>query len=176
MRAAPLLIIAAAATTACASEPFVCPEPALSLRNPRNVICEEFHTPSAACPDEREPPTWAACSACTQIAQADCLVTVGCRPLYDNCVLFDEVCRGDRAFIGCVGVDRGGPVPGPCESLDATDCSTREDCAAWFQPHGSCTDEVPEPEPDRDPFYQPNNGTCVMVFWACLAEPSEPIV
>ena len=35
-------------------------------------------------------------------------------------------------------------------------------------------EDVPDPEPR--PFYQPNNGTCVLSFWGCRAEPTSPIV
>jgi len=166
------LLLTAWLVAACAEEPFRCPEPRVSLRNPNTLVCEQFHVPSAACPDESDPPTWATCNACAQIAtQSDCLAATGCRATYDSCYLFDEPCLGGRVYVGCVGVDRAGPVAGACEDLDADGCSSRDDCAGWFQHHPTCNQETPEPRP----FYQPQNGTCVLVFWGCLAEPSSPI-
>lgn len=169
------LVGALVAVAACADEGAGCPEPALSLRNPRTLMCESFHVPSAVCPDEFEPPTWASCGSCAELHfdQVACLAAAGCRPAYDSCVLLDEPCIGGRVFVGCYGVDRGGPVTGACEDLDAVDCSTRDDCAAWFQHNATCG-ETPEPEPPS-PFYQPHNGTCVLSFRACAVEPTSPI-
>jgi hypothetical protein len=165
--------IAFAGLAACEDDAFVCPDPPLSLRNPRTLLCETFHAPSAACPDELEPPTYASCGACSAFMwdQAGCLAAPGCRPAYDNCVLIGEVCIGGRAFVGCYGVDRAGPVAGTCDDLDARDCSTRDDCAAWYQHNANCGDPAPEPRP----FYQPQNGTCTLYFWGCRAEPTSPI-
>lgn len=158
---------------ACAEEPFRCPEPRISLRNPNTLVCEAFHVPSMACPDEPDPPTWAACSACAQLQdQAECLAAPGCRATYDNCYLFDEPCLKERVYLGCVGVDRAGPVAGACEDLGADACSSRDDCAAWHQHHPTCNQTPDEPRPM---LFQPQNGTCVMVFWGCLAEPVSPI-
>jgi hypothetical protein len=159
---------------ACAEEPFRCPEPRIALRNPFTNSCEQFHVPSMVCPDEREPPTWAACNACTDISsQTECLATAGCRATYDNCYLLDEPCINLRVFVGCVGVDRAGPVAGACDALDADGCSSRDDCAAWFQHHPTCNQEDP-PEP-RPELFQPQNGTCVLQFWGCRVEPTGPL-
>lgn len=166
------LVVIAAGVVACIDEPFRCPEPRISLRNPTTLVCEPFHVPSPTCPDESEPPTWATCNACSNIAtQAECLAAAGCRATYDNCYLFDEPCIGGRVYVGCVGVDRAGPVAGACEDLDANDCSSRDDCAAWYQHHPTCNLDPDEPRPYR----QPQNGTCVLVFWGCRAEPASPI-
>jgi hypothetical protein len=168
-----VLAVALAFVAACEDDVFVCPDPPLSLRNPRTLLCESFHAPSAACPDELEPPTWATCGSCGAFTwdQAGCLAAPGCRPAYDNCVLIGELCIGDRAFVGCYGVDHAGPVAGACDDFDARDCSTRDDCAAWYQHNADCGSPDPEPRP----FYQPQNGTCVLSFWGCRAEPTSPI-
>lgn len=174
-RPAPVVVAAVVAVVAaCADEPFRCPEPRIALRNPTTLTCEQFHVPSAACPDELEPPTWAGCNACADIdVQSECLATPGCRATYDSCHLLDEPCLGGRVFIGCVGVDRAGPVEGTCDGMDAQDCSSRDDCAGWYRHHPTCNQEDP-PDP-RPSFFQPQNGTCVMVFWGCLDEPTTPI-
>ncbi|MBZ0234955.1 MAG: hypothetical protein K8M05_21685 [Deltaproteobacteria bacterium] len=165
-----LLVVAA-----CADEPFRCPEPRIAIRNPRTLTCEQFHVPSPTCPDEPEPPTWAACGACADLDQVECLETPGCRATYDRCHLLDEPCLGGRVFVGCVGVDRAGPVAGACEGFDAQDCSSRDDCAAWFQHHPTCDQESPPIDMEPLPFFQPQNGTCVLVFSSCLPEPTAPI-
>ncbi|HUQ07158.1 MAG TPA: hypothetical protein VM261_31925 [Kofleriaceae bacterium] len=158
---------------ACADEPFRCPEPRVSLRNPNTLVCEAFHVPSTVCPDESDPPTWATCNACAQVTtQADCLAAPGCRAAYDSCYLLDEPCLGGRVYVGCVGVDRAGPEPGACEDLDADGCSSRDDCAAWMRHHPTCNQMPDEPRPT---FHQPQNGTCVLVFSSCRVEPTTPV-
>ena len=149
-----------------------CPEPALALRDPRTLGCEEWHVPSAVCPDEPAPPTWAACGACTAVRDpAACLAEPGCRGAYDACLLdASEVCRA-TTFV-CVGVDRAGPVAGACADLDAVACSSRDDCIAWYQRHPTCGEQDEEPEPR--PHYQPNQGSCALSFLACADEATAP--
>ncbi len=173
VRAALLLIaVAALATMACDEGAAAgCPDPPLRLRNPRTMLCEALHPPSITCPDQPEPPTWAACGACTAIRdQASCLATPGCRAAYDTCLLFDDECYLGGGF-GCFGVDRGGPVAGACETLDAADCSSRDDCAAWYQRRLTCTEE----DPEERPYVQPQNGTCAVEFANCAVEPAAPL-
>jgi hypothetical protein len=161
---------------ACIDHGFRCPEPRIALRNPNTLVCEQFHVPSMTCPDELDPPTWASCNACSLVAtQAECLATPGCRTAYDSCYLLDEPCLGGRVYVGCVGVDRAGPVAGTCEELDAAGCSSRDDCAAWMKHHPTCNQTPDEPDEPRPSFYQPQNGTCVLVFWGCRVEPTSPI-
>lgn len=149
-----------------------CPEPEVRLRNPENLVCEQWHVPSPTCPDQAEPPTWPSCAdPCVVIRdEGTCLDQAGCRPAYDDCILFDEPCygEGNLGFIGCFGVDLAGPVAGDCATLDAQDCSSREDCAAWFHRGPTC--------PPGDPYlWQPDGEKCVLAFASCAAEPPAPL-
>jgi hypothetical protein len=97
------------------------------------------------CPGQDGPeiPNWAPCdSACTGLAEQACLATSGCHATYQSTPV-------GTSFWTCDSVAPAGGATGTCATLDAEDCSTRDDCTATFSEGGSiggfssCAPEVP---------------------------------
>jgi len=143
----------------------ICPqgdqEPGLDLGlvNPYTLVCESFggggcgafasDTPAES--DALAPlPSWGSCaSSCIGLTESQCIATPACRTAYDHACLFtDGPCPALTPFLGCYPVDTTGPVQGPCEGLDAWECSRHDDCLATYSPDIGFRQCAPELVPE----------------------------
>ncbi len=116
------------------------------LVDPNTLACTEFGFGGTCglcgpCPEPLPPiPSWGACqSQCTGLSEIACDQTAGCRTTYDhNCLLGEGDCIAFQAFLGCFAIDNTGPALGPCEGLDAFECSRHENCLATYLDNGLC--------------------------------------
>jgi hypothetical protein len=123
------------------------------LRDPQTGQCETFGGQNCGGCQPCEGaaaflPDWATCNgACEQLTnEAQCVATPGCHTTYF-----------DQQFWACWEVEPSGPKPGACDSLDAYDCTSRDDCLGRYAnttvPNGlpefsSCGSEpLPPPPP-----------------------------
>ncbi|HVV88133.1 MAG TPA: hypothetical protein VHE35_34065 [Kofleriaceae bacterium] len=124
------------------------------LLDPQTLACVELDFGGdcgcGPCPQPLPPiPTWGACqSGCTGLPEQACEQAPGCRTTYDHdCLTGDGPCTALSPYLGCVAIDTTGPVPGPCEGLDALACSRHDDCLATYRDNGLCDNGLDD---DRD--------------------------
>lgn len=168
MRSAAILA-AVLALAACADDGEVCPSPLVELRNPNTLSCTPLKTPTAACPDITLPP-WPVCRhECERLRSAtSCAAAPGCHVAYKDCVTFPDQCTTPDGFVGCYGVVTIEPPVGPCSTLtDAVTCSSREDCAPFYNIGPTC--------PGGDlPLFIPDGESCRYMFDRCVDELAPP--
>jgi hypothetical protein len=84
--------------------------------------------------------------ACSDLDEATCRATPECRAAYLHQCLDDAPCapqEGLVTFQACWSVEPGVSITGgPCDRLDADDCSARDDCAAVHDPAAGPDDET----------------------------------
>ncbi len=143
------------------------------LVDPQTLACTEFGFGGTCgacgpCPEPLPPiPTWAACqTACTGLSEIACDNTAGCRTTYDDaCLLGTGPCTAFVAFLGCFAIDSSGPDTGPCEGLDAFECSRHENCLATYKDNGLCNNGR-----DDDGDGQVDEADECRSFGVCLPE------
>ena len=143
------------------------------LVDPQTLACTEFGFGGTCglcgpCPEPFPPiPSWGACqSTCTGLSEIACDQTAGCRTTYDHdCLLGTGPCTAFQAFLGCFAIDSSGPDLGPCEGLDAFECSRHENCLATYIDYGLCNNGR-----DDDGDGQVDEVDECRKFGACLPE------
>jgi hypothetical protein len=151
---------------------------ATGLRNPATGQCEYQGGGGGTCNQgdyggyaeeaPQAPVDWAMCwSACTGLDQDTCKVTPGCRAVEIGDCLEGWDCDSETfTYFECWATAPSGPVQGPCEGLDAQECSRHDDCIARHYPsQGGCTGGTGA----GDCAPQPDQGTPGN-FHSCVSE------
>jgi hypothetical protein len=107
-----------------------------SYRNPQTGTCEDFGTggdcggcvPCYETAPSNINASWPVCdSSCDGLTEASCLSTTGCHAAYL------DVTSAGTAYWGCFGIAPLTPTTtAACETLDAQDCISRDDCTSTY--------------------------------------------
>jgi hypothetical protein len=155
---------------------------AAELRNPYTGLCEFGGGGGGGGPcdpqyegeaPQPEPQDWAICyGGCEGLDELTCLATPACRAAYvSNCADWQGCSEQSYTFFQCWGTAPSGAIQGgPCEGLDAYQCSRHDDCVARHYASSSCGGGTPAEGADCAPITDPSQ---VGVFQSCAAEPAQ---
>ena len=133
--------------------------------------CEDYGRPVPLAEPDRAPVDWAQCfSQCTDLGEAQCLNTPGCRAGYVSSCPPNGLCEVEAwSFAQCWATAPSGPVQGSCEGLSAYECSRHDNCVARHVAAYGCAGRA-----DCDPAFVDPLPNQVGGFLSCAAEPTAP--
>ena len=150
----------------CRGEPTCVSWDDTALVNPATGECEIVEHAGTYCGDgvlgAPPRPDWASCdSSCTALDEASCLLTQGCRAIYQGCPP-NAPCIPELDFKTCAPIAPSSPGRGGCDGQDAYGCSLRDHCS-WNTVEGCFSEDVcygELPQVLRNPL----TDTCEPVF------------